>query len=83
MRFVYMPMLVSAILAVVPVVPTFTLSLMFSCHLYLFEDRASAALCLLSIHIATYWFVDPTILSEIKISSPYITALRYAVSDVL
>lgn len=75
MRFVYMPMLVSAILAVVPVVPTFTLSLMFSCHLYLFEDRASAALCLLSIHIATYWFVDPTILSEIKISSPYITAL--------
>lgn len=73
----YIPVLFSSVLAVLPVFPSFLLSIPFAIHLYMLKNQLISAASLLVIHLAAYWVVDPVILSGIKQTNPYITALRY------
>eukprot|EP01103_Thecamoeba_quadrilineata_P007753 TRINITY_DN17588_c0_g1_i1.p1 TRINITY_DN17588_c0_g1~~TRINITY_DN17588_c0_g1_i1.p1 ORF type:complete len:776 (-),score=107.93 TRINITY_DN17588_c0_g1_i1:96-2423(-) len=72
--FVYLPALISALLAVVPIIPSFLVGLPFVAELII-RDQFGKAMIVTFVQLAMYFVVDPAIYAEISASNSYITTL--------
>lgn len=68
------------VLAFLPFIPSWLVSLPAAAQLLLLQERPMAALVLLALHFGAWYIADDIILREIPSSHPYLTGLGIFVS---
>ena len=74
-HMVYLPTLLSALMALVPLLPTYFDCLPGVLELWLVWNRPFSAFSLFFLHLMASWWVDPLVYSEIQSSHHYVTGL--------
>ena len=74
-HLIYLPTLLAALMAVLPLLPTYFDSLPGVLELWLVWNRPISAISLFALHFTASWFIDPMVYSEIESSHHYITGL--------
>ena len=74
-HLVYLPTLLAALMAVLPLLPTYFDCIPGVLELWLVWERPFSALSLFLLHLAASWFIDPMVYSEIESSHHYVTGL--------
>ena len=73
---VYVPALLSAVMAVIPKFPSFLIVLPFALEMWIVQLRPTAALVGIFLpHLGAWWFVDTAIQASIRRSHPYVSSL--------
>lgn len=70
-----LPACLSAMMALLPLLPPFLVAVPLAAHLWFWQDRAFAAAAVLGSHVAAYMVVVPAVYSEVCLCAREVTSL--------